>query len=120
MFGLDVDTDLAAFQGCELESFSVSAHQVQLRCNSLRNVGVSIEGDFAVIPAGGPTVMYRRPPDAAGALAGLLGAEIAKALVTSPGTVSIRFSDGTVIEIYDSEEHYESYQINIGERLILV
>ena len=120
MFGLAVGTDLSALRGCTLESFSLSQHQVQLRFDSLNRISVSVEANFAVIDADATACLYEHVPDAAAALAALLDVQIVDALVATPGTVTLRFATGTTIEIYDSSQHYESYQIYIGDRVIVV
>lgn len=120
MFGLEVGTDLSALEGCVLESISISRHQVQLRLDSLRNLAVAVEGDFSVAAPDGEVVVYVNPADAAQALAGRLGAEVVAAVVKAPGTLTLRFGDGSTFEAFDSEDSYESYQIRLGERLIVV
>lgn len=37
-----------------------------------------------------------------------------------PGTLTLRWDDASVLEVFDSNEHYECYQIHLGERLIVV
>lgn len=120
MFGLEVGTDLSALEGCVLESISISRHQVQLRLDSLRNLAVAVEGDFSVAAPDGEVVVYVNPADAAQALAGRLGAEVVAAAVEAPGTLTLRLGDGSTFEAFDSEDSYESYQIRLGERLIVV
>lgn len=120
MFGLDVGTDLGALLGCSLESFSLSRHQAQLHLNSLKRIRISVESSFAVIDADATTRVYEHVPDAAAALAALLDIEIVDALVPTFEMVVLRFATGTSIEIYDSTEHYESYQIHFGDRVLVV
>ena len=42
------------------------------------------------------------------------------ASVPAVGTVRLGFDDDSVIEVLDSEAHYESYQISLGDRLLVV
>ena len=120
MYGLPEATDLSDIVGCRLESVSVGLHQVNLGLDGLHNVAITVEGDFAVAQPGGDGVRYSSAPEGAVALISLLGAEIVVALVSWPGTTAITFDNGAVVEVYDSEAHYESYQIHIGQRLIVV
>ncbi len=120
MYGLEIGTDVDALNGCTIESITISPHQVQLHLDSSRNIGVSVEGSFAVAGAGEDLVIHDSPPAAAQVLAARIGAEVVSALVESPGALTLRLGDGSTIEIYDSEDRYESYQINIGEQLIIV
>lgn len=120
MFGLEVGTDVGALAGCTLESIDLTQHQVQLRLDSLRGFVVSIECEFALTPPDGVTVRYERPADAAQDLANRLGVKVQRAEVLTPGTLTVQLADGAILEVFDSNEHYESYQIHLGERLIVV
>ncbi len=120
MFGLEVGTDVRALSGCSLESIDVTLHQVQLRLDSLNGIRLSIECDFSITPGGGEATRYDCPRDAAQALADRLGVVVTEAGVEEPGTLTLRWADGSVLEVFDSNEHYESYQIHLGERLIVV
>jgi hypothetical protein len=120
VFGLDIDTDVSALSGCRLESIDLTEHQVQLRLDSLNGIRLSIESAFAITPGGGDRSLYERPRDAAQALADRLGVGVVDARVADPGTLTLRWDDGSVLEIFDSNAHCESYQIHLGERLIVV
>ena len=91
-----------------------------MRLDSLNGITLSIESDFSITPSGGEASRYDRPRDAAQALADLLGVVVIEARVVEPGTLMLRWADGSVLEVFDSNEHYESYQIHLGERLIVV
>ena len=120
MYGLPEDTDLSDLIGCRVQSVSVGLHQVNLGLDGLRNIAITVEGDFAVAEPGSDPVRYSSAPVGAVALLALLDAEIVAARVSEPGTTLISFSGGGVIAVYDSKAHYESYQIQIGQRLIVV
>jgi len=120
MYGLDVGSDVSALVGFDLESINLTQHQVQLVLDSLNGIRVSIESEFSITPVAGRTSRYDRPRDAAQALANRLGVRIVEAHVAVPGTLTVRWADGSVLEVFDSNEHYESYQIHLGERLIVV
>jgi hypothetical protein len=45
---------------------------------------------------------------------------VAVAEVPSDGIVRVSFDDGSVIAVLDSKEQYESYQVNLGGRLLIV
>jgi len=48
------------------------------------------------------------------------GVLVTEAQVLEPGTLTLRWEDGSVREVYESNEHHESFQIHLGERLIVV
>ena len=120
MYGLPEDTDLSAFIGCELELVPVGLYQVNLSFDGLQKIGITIEGDYAVSTPGGAQARYSAAPEGAAELIALLGSRVTDVQISEHGTTTVHFADGAAIPIYDSEAHYESYQIYIGERLIVV
>jgi hypothetical protein len=40
--------------------------------------------------------------------------------VVARGTLRLVFADGAVVEVRDSETQFESYQVSLGDRLIVV
>ncbi|MBO3100622.1 DUF6188 family protein [Cellulomonas fengjieae] len=118
MHGLDVGTDISGLRGCTLEQVALGEHQVQLRLSN--DASISIEGEFSVTSTGEVAITYSRPRDAAQILADKLGLDIAAADVFEPGVLTVEFTDGSRLCAYDSSDHYESYQICIGGRLIVV
>jgi hypothetical protein len=116
--GLPADTDLSAILGRTLEQVAIGSYQVQLRFDE--HVTVSVEGDYAVPGADGLLGRFPSPPERAVALVALLGQVVVDAQVTDPGTTTLRFSSEQSVEIFDSESNFESYEISIGERLIIV
>lgn len=120
MFGLKVGTDVGALKGCSLESIDLTEHQVQLGLDSLTGITLSIESEFSITGSGGEARRYGQPRDAAQALADRLGVVVTEAGVAAPGTLTLCWADGSVLEVFDSNENFESYQIHLGERLIVV
>jgi hypothetical protein len=120
MYGLPQDTDLTAFIGCELDLVSIGLHQVNLSFDRLRGIGMTVEGHYAVSGPSQAQTRYSAAPAGAGALVALLGSRVTDAQVFADGTTTVLFADRGAVTIYDSEAHYESYQIYIGERIIVV
>jgi hypothetical protein len=60
-----------------------------------------------------------RSPSSLGRRA-LLGSRISDVQIPEHGTTTVHYADGAAIMIYESEAHHESYQIDIGKRLIFV
>lgn len=118
VYGLPADTDLSPILGRTLEQAAIGSYQVQLRFDE--HVTVSVEGDYGVTGADGILARFASPPEGAVALVALLGQVVVDAQVTDPGTTTLRFSSEQSVEIFDSESNFESYQISIGERLIIV
>jgi hypothetical protein len=120
MYGLPEDTDLTAFVGRELELVSIGSYVANISFSGFEKIGITIEGDYAVSKPGGAQTRYSAAPEGAGELVALLGSSVTDVQISEHGTTTIYFADGAAIAIYDSEAHYESYQIYIGEREIVV
>ncbi|GEL98338.1 DUF6188 family protein [Cellulomonas terrae] len=118
MYGLEVGTDVSGLKGRTIEQIAVGEHQAQLHLSN--SASISIEGDFSMTSAGGAPTIFERPRDAAQALADRLGLDVVSADVLEPGVLTLEFSDGSQLRAYDSSDRYESYQIRIGDRLIVV
>lgn len=120
MHGLSPDTDLSPLGGCMLTFVGFGQYQVQLAFSGDTDCRISIEGDYVVTPSGGECTTFSGAVDGATALLPLLGHSVEVAEVPSDGTVRLGFDSGAVVEVLDSEAHYESYQINLGDRLLVV
>lgn len=90
MYGLDVGTDMSPRIGHVLESLDLTQFQVQLRLDSLDGISLSIESDFSIQRPGAVATTFERPPDAARDFADLLGVQVVEAVVTAPGTLTLR------------------------------
>ena len=69
--------------------------------------------------SGREPIRFSEAVDGAAVLLPLLGRTVTVAEVPSDGTVRVGFDDGSVIEVLDSEAHYESYQ-DLEDRLLFV
>ena len=120
MHGLSSGTDLSPLNGCTLTFVGFGQHQVQLAFSGDTDCSISIEGDYLVTPSGGESTVFSDAVDGAAALLPLLGHTVTLASVPADGTVRLGFDDDSVVEVVDSSAHYESYQISLGDRLLVV
>ncbi|KRB75116.1 hypothetical protein ASE01_17305 [Nocardioides sp. Root190] len=120
MYGLSPETDLSPLNGCKLTFLGFGRHQVQLAFSGDTPCSVSIEGDYIVTPSGRDATTFNEAVDGAAALLPLLGHAVVFASVPTDGTIRLEFDDGSVIEVLDSSARYESYQVSIGDRLLVV
>ena len=120
MYGLSPDTDLSPLNGCTLTFVGFGQYQVQLAFSGETNCAISIEGDYVVTPSDGESTTFSEAVDGAAAVLPLLGHTVVVAEVPSDGTVRVGVDDGSVIEVLDSQAHYESYQVDLGDRLLVV
>ena len=120
MYGLSPDTDLSPLSGCALTFVGFGQHQVQLGFSGDTHCSISIEGRYTVAPLGRGVTTFSAAVEGASVLLALLGHTVTLALVPADGTVRLGFDDDSVVEVLDSEAHYESYQISLGDRLLVV
>jgi hypothetical protein len=80
---------------------------------------ISIEGDYTVAPKGHEPTTYSAAVAGAQELLPILGHTVGSATVPNHGTVRVVFDDGSVIEVLDSSSEDESYQVNLGGRLLI-
>ncbi len=120
MYGLSRDTDLSPLNDCTLTFVGFGQHQLQLAFSGAEDCTISIEGNYIVTHPDCQPTKFSGAVDGASALLPLLGHNVTVAEVPSDGTVRVGFDDGSGIEVLDSETHYESYQVNLGGRLLVV
>lgn len=118
MYGLPDNFALDSFREATLIQVCLGQYQVQLRFD--QNRGVSIETRYTVHDASGEQQEFVDVTDGAAALAALLGSRIDRATGTTDGTLTLMFVTGAKVIVYDDSDQYESYQINDGDRLIVV
>jgi hypothetical protein len=120
MYGLDAGTDLSALDGSALTFVGFGEYQLQLAFTGSTNCAISVEGDYKVAGPGGTPITYRDAVAGSAALLQLLGRTVESANVPEGGMVRLVFDDGSLVEVLDSKSDYESYQLNLGPRLIVV
>jgi hypothetical protein len=119
MFGLPVGTDLSFLIGRDLEQVCFGRHEVVLRFGDA--VSISVESEMGYKSGCEPLVRYVDIISSAPALCSLLSSSITNAVPRSAGTLALEFSNGDVLEVYESNgESYESYRISHGEKMIVV
>ncbi len=120
MYGLSPETDLSPLTGSILTFVGFGQYQLQLAFSSDADSSISIEGDYTVAPRGDEQTTYSEAVAGANALLPILGHTVTSATVPADGTVRVVFDDGSVVEVLDSSSHYESYQVSLGGRLLIV
>jgi hypothetical protein len=120
MYGLSPETDLSPLTGSMLTFVGFGQYQLQLAFSGDADSSVSIEGDYTVALRGDEPTTYSEAVAGAKALLPILGHTVTSATVPTDGTVRVVFDDGSVVEVLDSSSHYESYQVNLAGRLLIV
>jgi Family of unknown function (DUF6188) len=111
------NTNLSALRGKLVEQICIGVHQVIVRLED--NLYVAIEGDFLFGKEAPPErqVDYR---SAANDFANLLEDRIIDAEVIRDDAVVFNFSSGARLTVFDSSDQYESFQIKLPDRLVVV
>jgi hypothetical protein len=118
MHGLPADLDLSFLVGPTLLQVCIGENEVILRFDG--DVSITIESTFVVRDEGGCETAFECARAAASALVEFLADSITEVLGQRSGTLRLTFSRGGVVEIYDSFEDFESYQIQHGKDLHVV
>ena len=114
MHRIEKNTNLSALAGKSVEQICIGVHQVILRLED--DLYISIEGNFS-FETQARQEDYRT---SAKAFADLLDHRIVDAEVLCDDAVGFKFSNGTMLTIFDSSDYYESFQIKLPDRLLVV
>lgn len=115
MYGLKPDVDLSFFVGKELIQVAVGSYDVQFHFHE--SVSLSVQSHIEHISEGVETEWDgdENKPLAAASLLRLIGSSVTSVQGDSDGTLTLRFANGDLLQVFDDNEHYESYQINPGD-----
>jgi len=119
MYKLPDNVDLTFFKGSLLLQICIGANEVILRFEN--QISITIQTDIVhKSQSGDVTAIYKSITTSASMLVSFLHYKITEAIAIDPSTISLRFSNGEYLEIYDTSTQYESYQINHGDKTIIV
>ncbi len=118
MYGLPENTDLGFLKEQVLRQVCVGANEVILRFAD--DISITCQTDIGHKKAGVCTALYRDMITCGAMLVNFLHTSIINASAESPGTLVLKFSNDEALEIYDTSQEYESYQITYGNKTIVV
>ena len=118
MYGLPADFDSRIFVGRTLELVCFAAYQINLHFD--QEIGVQVGGEYSLQMDTGSEPEIIEPPEFHAGLTKLLEQTVSNASSTRDGMLSLQFSNGAVFTCYDRTPGYESYEISIGDRHIIV
>lgn len=120
MYGLSKEIDLSFLNGRELTQVAIGVYQVQFGFDE--NVRISVESYFSY--SDGQEEWIWRPEPGASQIAArtvaLLGATIQSFEAHEDGTLTLAFCGGQRLTILDNSKEYESYEITLPGRTIVV
>lgn len=118
MYGLPADFDSRIFVGSNLEMICFAVNQLYLHFGHKLMIQLGGEYSLQTDPASEPEII--EVPEFHPQLTKLLEQTVNNASATREGTLTLQFSNGAVFTCYDRTPGYESYEIIIGERRIIV
>ena len=114
---IPIDINLSALIGKRVVLVCIGTHQAVI--NLEQGLCISIEGDFS-FETGINIEIYSEYRSKANFFVALLECEIVSFEVIDDKTLSFRFTNDKCLIIYDSTDHYESFQIKLTDQLIVV
>ena len=124
MYGLPIDTDVSFLRGALLTQVCVGQNELILNLYPESPYSQPVSIMFtAFARLVGPDVeelIAEESLQIAPALLQLLGSTVSSVSILPPGTLRLIWTSGHVLDVIDSEEHYESYTITNGNRVIVV
>ncbi len=117
MHGLPKDVDLSFLADAELLQVCFGSNEVILKFD--KEISITVESRFRVRIDECEEDYDDASPSAA-LLVRFLSSSITEVVGQEDGTLHLEFSQGGTIEIYDSSQEYESYQIRHGAKIHVV
>mgnify|MGYP003970781501 FL=1 len=119
MYGLPKDFDTSCLIGCLLERVSFTKNQVIFDFD--RDTSIVVEGPFKhSIGKENNQENIKEPPIQNSSTMNLLGCEVFDTKSNDDGTLCLMFDNGQSLTCYDDSPNFESYQIQIGKKTIIV
>jgi hypothetical protein len=118
MYGLPKDFDCNCFVGHALEMICVNANQIYLHFDG--KTVITIESKYAVRKKQDANILVSEVPFVETKLFSLIEQKIIAATAREDGTLTLAFGNDFLLSCYDRSDQYESYQIKLGDKTIIV
>jgi hypothetical protein len=118
MYGLPGNLELDFFRRKTLLQICIGRNDAIF--NFDQSVSITVTSSVQLTSPDGNRERFENFPKAACALAGLANQIVLSARGNASGTLTLEFSDGSQLEIFDDSREFESYTIRNGEQLIIV
>ena len=118
MYGVSEDLDLSFLEGTSLVQVRLGQYDIQFHFHPRGEIGVQGELEFrgpsgAVLEFGLPEALHSSTN-----LGVVIGVVLSKVSIRPPRSIVLRFESGHEIELFDSSESYESFQIAPGNIIV--
>jgi len=118
MYGLPADLDLGLFREKTLIQVCIGMHDLILNFDG--GVSVSIGSSIGLATTDGAYQKYKNLLESAVGVVALLGRTVMSSTADADGTLSLQFSGGARVDIYDDSKQHESYTIINGDRMFVI
>jgi Family of unknown function (DUF6188) len=118
MYGLPSEESFGFFVGLILLQACFGRHEIILKFDA--DTAITIEGDLGILEPDGSERLVSDPRQAAGVIVSFITQSVTQVEPNSDGTLVLAFGSGWSLKVYDSSEHYESYQIKHGAKLYVI
>lgn len=118
MYGLKPDADLSYFVGTVLLQLCFGAHDLILHFTD--DVSITVMSSIGLPSPGAVNYRYVDFTQAATPLLALLNLEVVGSKGSEDGTLTLEFSGGKFLYVYDDSQNYESYIMKYGSEEIVV
>jgi Family of unknown function (DUF6188) len=117
MYGLTAEIDLSFLVGGELQQVAVGQHEVIL--HFFKGISITVQSDLRLSEGDDQGDRLSGAPSQGVVLIGLLASSVVRAS-GADGTLTMEFSDGSTLAVYDSSPNFESYTITYDGGTIVV
>jgi hypothetical protein len=115
MNGLPSDIDVGFLLGLQLAQVCFNVNQLFLKFD--RDIEVSIESSCAIRSPAGDQVQLEHFREEATRICSLVGKRLSRAQRAADGGLTLEFEDAYVLQIFNSNRRYESFQLRRGRNL---
>lgn len=118
MYGIPEDIDLSFLKGKELIQVCIGLHQAVLVFHE--ETKITIETEIRHQKRDEKITIYDHTPASATALASMIGSQIVDVKKEGIDFLTLRFSNGDLLRLFDDGDRFESFQIMNKGRSIIV
>ena len=118
MYGLPKDVDLSFLNSREVIQICVGIHQLVVNFDG--DACISVESAIESQSDGDAVTWSSGSVSGASAILDVLGTHSRSITVSDNGCLELKFTNGSVLRIFDSNEDYESYELHGPDKHIIV
>src|SRR5262245_46744506 len=118
MYGLPPDFDIKIFVGRNLELICFNENQIALHFND--DLSIVIESAFSHQSESSSKTQVAEIPVLESDLMQLLGRTITEGSGDKNGTLTLKFDNGHILNVFDTSSQYESYQIKYRGNVMII